>query len=59
MTIKRIVSFLPSATELIYKLKSQGLLYGVTHECKFPKEAQTKPQVINSVINSEKLRFLF
>lgn len=55
MTIKRIVSFLPSGTELIYELESQGLLYGVTHECKFPKEAQTKPQVINSVINSEKL----
>ena len=55
MTIKRIVSFLPSATELIYELETQELLYGVTHECKYPKEAQDKPQMINSVINSEKL----
>jgi len=55
MTITRIVSFLPSATELIYELGDQDLLYGVTHECKFPKDAQTKPQVISSVINSEKL----
>jgi len=55
MTIKRIVSFLPSATELIYELGDQELLYGVTHECKYPRDAQTKPQVISSVINSEKL----
>jgi iron complex transport system substrate-binding protein len=55
MTIKRIVSFLPSATELIYELGEQEILFGVTHECKYPKEAQTKPQVIKSVINSEKL----
>ena len=55
MTIKSIVSFLPSATELIYELESQEILYGVTHECKYPKEAQKKPRVINSVIDSEKL----
>lgn len=55
MTVKRIVSFLPSATELIYELGSEELLYGVTHECKYPKEAQTIPQVIDSVIDSEKL----
>lgn len=55
MKIKRIVSFLPSATELIYEFGNQELLYGVTHECKYPKEAQTKSQIINSVIDSEKL----
>jgi len=55
MTIKRIVSFLPSATELIYELGSQDTLYGVTHECKYPKDAQTKPLVIDTVIDSEKL----
>ncbi|AJM92390.1 cobalamin-binding protein [Nitrosopumilus piranensis] len=52
---KRIVSFLPSATELIYELGAQEDLYGVTHECKFPTEASLKPKVINSVIDSEKL----
>jgi iron complex transport system substrate-binding protein len=31
------------------------MLYGVTHECKYPEDAKTKPCVINSVINSEEL----
>ena len=55
MSIKRIVSFLPSATELLYEFGVQDNLYGVTHECKYPPDAASKPQVINSVINSEKL----
>ena len=55
MEIKRIVSFLPSATELIYAMGNEDLLQGVTHECKYPKEAHSKPQVISSVIDSEKL----
>jgi len=55
MSIKRIVSFLPSATELLYELGVQDNLYGVTHECKYPSDAASKPQVIYSVINSDKL----
>ena len=55
MTINRIVSFLPSATELLYEFGVQDKIYGVTHECKFPTEAISKPQVINSVIDSDKL----
>ena len=55
MTINRIVSFLPSATELIYELGKQDSLFGVTHECKYPEEACNKPKVINTVIESEKL----
>ena len=55
MVINRIVSFLPSATELIYELGDQEKLFGVTHECKYPENAKTKLQVINSVFNSEKL----
>jgi len=55
MSIKRIVSFLPSATELLYEFGVQDNLYGVTHECKYPPDAASKPQVINSVINSDKL----
>ena len=53
--INRIVSFLPSATELLYELESENCLYGVTHECKYPQDAMLKPQVISSVIDSEKL----
>lgn len=55
MTIKRIVSFLPSATELLYEFGVEENLFGVTHECKYPHGAKSKPIVINSVINSEKL----
>ncbi|MFB5639596.1 MAG: cobalamin-binding protein [Nitrosopumilus sp.] len=55
MTVNRIVSFLPSATELIYELGKQDKLFGVTHECKYPKEVNYKPRVINTVIESEKL----
>ena len=55
MKIKKIVSFLPSATELIYEFHAEEQLYGVTHECKYPRAAQDKPQVISSVFDSEKL----
>jgi len=55
MSIKRIVSFLPSATELLYEFGVQDYLYGVTHECRYPPDANSKPQVINSVINSDEL----
>ncbi len=55
MSIKKIVSFLPSATELLYEFGVQDKLYGVTHECKYPLDATSKPQVISSVMDSEKM----
>ena len=55
MTINRIVSFLPSATELLYELGVQDNLYGVTHECKYPPDAKSKLQIIDTVVNSDKL----
>ena len=55
MSIKRIVSFLPSATELLYEFGVQDNLYGVTHECKYPSDATSKLKVIDSVINSDEL----
>jgi iron complex transport system substrate-binding protein len=54
----RIVSFLPSATEIIYLLESQDLLFGVTHQCNYPAEAKNKPQVIRSVFDSESMTSL-
>jgi iron complex transport system substrate-binding protein len=56
--VNRIVSFLPSATEILYLLGCQHLLYGVTHQCNFPSEAKNKPQVINSVFDSESMTSL-
>ena len=55
MAINRIVSFLPSATELLYELDAQDRLYGVTHECNFPIDANRKPRVIQSVFEPEKM----
>lgn len=51
----RIVSFLPSATEIIYLLESQDLLFGVTHQCVCPTEAKSKPQIISSSFDSESM----
>ena len=45
---KRVVSFLPSATEILYALGAGSQIIGVTHECNYPKEAKLKPKIINS-----------
>ena len=55
MDVNRIVSFLPSATELLYEFGVEEKLFGVTHECKYPDNAKLKPQVISSIINSDEL----
>lgn len=55
MAIDRIVSFFPSATELLYELGVGEKIYGVTHECIYPKEAKTKPTVISSVFDPKKM----
>ena len=44
----RIVSFLPSATEILYELGVGDKLVGVTHECNYPEQAKSKPRVIHS-----------
>jgi iron complex transport system substrate-binding protein len=50
--MKNIVSFLPSATEILYELGAGTHLCGVTHECNYPEEAKSKPRIINSSFNS-------
>ena len=42
----RIVSLLPSATEILYALGLGDSVVGVTHECDFPSEAARKPALI-------------
>jgi iron complex transport system substrate-binding protein len=51
MESQRIVTFLPSATELIYNLGADDRLFGVTHECNYPLDAKTKPRIISSVFD--------
>src|SRR5271169_2691041 len=42
----RIVSLLPSATEILYALGVGDQIVGITHECDFPPEAAGKPALI-------------
>jgi iron complex transport system substrate-binding protein len=42
----RIVSLLPSATEILYALGLGDSVVGVTHECDYPPEAAKKPSLI-------------
>src|SRR5882672_5286029 len=44
----RIVSLLPSATEILFALGLDREIVGVSHECDFPPLARTKPVVIHS-----------
>lgn len=46
----RIVSLLPSATEMICALGLEEHLVGVTHECDFPLVVNTLPKVTRSLI---------
>lgn len=46
----RIVSLLPSATEIVYALGLGEQLVGVSHACDYPPEATLKPAVTSSVL---------
>ena len=52
---QRIVSFLPSATEMVYALGLGDRLAGVTHECDWPPDVATKPVVVRSVLPTERM----
>ena len=49
----RIVSLLPSATEIVFALGLGGELVGVTHECDFPPEAAAKSRVTSTALPAE------
>lgn len=46
----KIVSLLPSATEIVFALGKGDQLIGVTDECDYPPEAVTKPVVSRSAL---------
>ncbi|HET9774693.1 MAG TPA: cobalamin-binding protein [Nitrososphaeraceae archaeon] len=52
---KKIISFLPSATEILYEIGCDSQIVGVTHECKYPEDAKTKPKVINSSFDASSM----
>ena len=52
-TLPRIVSFLPSATEMAFALGLGNQLVGVTHECDYPPEVLGKAIVVRNVLPIE------
>jgi len=46
----KIISLLPSATEIVYALGLGEQLMAVTHECDYPPEAAEKPVITSSVL---------
>jgi len=51
----RIVSFLPSASEMTCALGLGDALVGITHECDFPAELKGKPVVVRAVLPIEQM----
>jgi len=51
----RICSLLPGATEIVFALGLGDRVVGVTHECDFPADAQNKPNMVKSVIDSHRM----
>lgn len=49
----RIVSLLPSATEVLFALGLEREVVGVSHECDFPAQARTKSVVIRSRVPAD------
>jgi iron complex transport system substrate-binding protein len=52
----KIISLLPSATEIVYALGLGDDLEGVTEECDFPEDATTKPVISRTAMPSEMTR---
>jgi iron complex transport system substrate-binding protein len=52
---QRIVSFLPSATEMTCALGLGDRLLGITHECDYPSEIKGKAIVVRSVLPIERM----
>ena len=50
----KIVSLLPSATELVYELGLGDALEGVTFECDHPAEARSKPVVSDTALPTDR-----
>jgi iron complex transport system substrate-binding protein len=51
----RIVSFLPSATEIACALGLIDSIVGITHECDYPPDVKNKPVVVRNVLPIEQM----
>jgi iron complex transport system substrate-binding protein len=52
---RRIVSFLPSATEMACALGLSDQLLGITHECDYPPQIAGKPVVVRNILPIESM----
>ena len=52
---EKIISLLPSATEILFELGLDDRLKGVTHECNYPTGALNKPKIIQPSFDVKKL----
>jgi iron complex transport system substrate-binding protein len=50
----KIVSLLPSATEIVFALGLEDALEGVTYECDFPAEVRSKPVVSDTALPQDR-----
>jgi iron complex transport system substrate-binding protein len=55
---RRIVSIIPSATELLFDVGAGEQVAGVTTYCDWPPEAKAKPKIGDIVVNYERLATL-
>ncbi|MEA2665238.1 MAG: iron complex transport system substrate-binding protein [Candidatus Eremiobacteraeota bacterium] len=49
----RVVSLLPSATEILFAINAGDRVVGVTHECDFPAAARGLPHLTSSLLPAE------
>jgi iron complex transport system substrate-binding protein len=52
----RVVSLLPSATEILFAIGAGDSVVGVTHECDHPEAARNRPSVTSSVLVTDGAR---
>ncbi|MEO7001061.1 MAG: cobalamin-binding protein [Ktedonobacterales bacterium] len=53
MAEQRIISLLPSATEILFALGLDDQVLAVTHECDYPPAALTKPHITRSLLRPD------
>lgn len=54
MALQRIVSLLPTATEILFALGAGEKVVAVTHECDYPPEAESKTRILSTNVDTSK-----